>query len=528
MSRWRLAVVGGLLGAPLVVLMVLGWYFLWKQWGLWTWWPFGASLALGYGLALYWQRQRRLLPLVETPTPGHWTERDHRASQLVEARVARAAQLDAAKLTDLEFYQATTLEMARELAAFYYPNAKDTLTHLTIPEVLACAELVAHDLAELVEQYLPGGRHLSLDDWRLAQLWSQRLLDGYKAYTNIYWSLSALINPLATATRFAASKFGLSMPLQMFQTDLLLWFYRQYVRQLGMYLIELNSGRLRVSAARYRQLVGAKAPLPPAAGDGAAERELPEVPQVTITLFGQVKAGKSSAINALLGERRAKTDVLPATNRVDRYVLQAEGIPTKLVLQDTVGYGHAGPKADQLAITCETAQQSDLLLLVLHATVPARQADVALLEDLDAFFRSRPDLKRPPLLAVLTHIDLLSPTMEWAPPYDWRRPMRPKEQSIQDAMAAAQKQLGAHAPVVVPVCTAPGKIYGVAEELLPLLAERLDETHGVGMLRCLMAEANPGTARIIFRQLVALAKKAVPVAWEALAKPTTMPIDKVH
>lgn len=423
------------------------------------------------------------------------------------------------QLTNLDLYRQTTLDMARELGAFYRPGATDPLSHLTAPEVLAVVELVAHDLAETVDRYVPGGHRLTLHDWQDAHKWAMRLTEGYRVYSNVAWALAALINPVSTAARYAASQAGISAPVQMLQQDLVVWFFRQYVRELGTYLIELNSGRLRVGATRYRELVGTRVPVPPAAPTVPADGEVPAVPQVTVTLLGQVKAGKSSLVNALLGERRAKTDVLPATSGVDRYELKAEGVQTKLVLQDTVGYGHAGPKADQLATTREAARQSDILLLVLHARNPARQADVAQLEDLDAYFRSRPDLKRPPLLAVLTHVDLLSPALEWSPPYDWRRPTRPKEQSIQDAAAAAQKQLGPQASVVVPVCSAEGKVFGVAEELLPLIAGQLDEAHGVGMLRCLMAEANTGTARVILRQLVAVAKRLLPLALEALAKP---------
>jgi predicted GTPase len=517
MSRWRIAVVAVLLGGPFAALAGLGWYFLWLKWGIWTWWPLAASMALGYGLALFWQRQRRLLPLGELPLPEHWTERDQRASKLIADRVARSTDFTVDQLTSFDFYQKTTLEMANELAAFYHPEATDPLSHLTAPEVLAVAELVSHDLAELVDKYVPGGHRLSLGEWQQAQRWAQRINEGYKLYANVSWAISALINPISTAARYAASQAGLATPVQMFQQDLLLWFYRQYVRQLGTYLIELNSGRLRAGATRYRQLVGSRAPVP-AEVNGAVKEEVPTVPQVTVTLLGQVKAGKSSVINALLGERRAKTDVLPATNSVDRYELKTEGIPTKLVLQDTVGYGHSGPISDQLAATREAVRQSDIVLLALHARNPARQADLAQLQDLDAYFKSRPDLKRPPMLAVLTHVDLLSPAMEWSPPYDWRHPTRPKEHSIQDAMAAVQKQLGTHAPPVVPVCAAAGKAYGVAEELLPLIVARLDEAHGVGMLRALMAEANTGTVRIILRQLVDVAKRLLPVALEVLAK----------
>ena len=38
--------------------------------------------------------------------------------------------------------------------------------------------------------------------------------------------------------------------------------------------------------------------------------------------------------------------------------------------------GHEGPKADQVAMTRDSAQKSDVVLLVLHARNPARQADV--------------------------------------------------------------------------------------------------------------------------------------------------------
>jgi predicted GTPase len=517
MSRWRIAVVAALLGGPFAVLVALGWYFLRLRWGIWTWWPLAGALALGYGLALYWHRQRRLLPLGEAPPPEHWTERDTLASQLIEDRIARTVKLNVNQLTDFEFYRQTTQDMAYELARFYHPSAQDPFSHLTAPEILAVAELVSHDLAELVNQYVPGGQRLSLGEWQQAQRWAKRLTDGYQLYTNVSWAVSALINPLAAASRYVASQVGLTAPVQMLQQDLLLWFYRQYVRQLGTYLIELNSGRLRVGATRYRQLLAARLPLP-ADANGDVPNGVPAVPQVTVTLLGQVKAGKSSVVNALLGERRARTDVLPTTSEVNRYELKSEGIPTKLVLQDTVGYGHAGPRADQLAATREAARQSDILLLVLHARNPARQADLTQLEDLEAFYQSRPDLKRTPLLTVLTHIDLLTPAMEWSPPYDWRHPVRPKEQNIQDAMAAVQKQLGVYAPVVVPVCAAEGKVFGVAEELLPLIVERLDEAHGVGMLRCLMAEADTGSARVVLRQLVKAAKQLLPVALESLTK----------
>src|SRR5207249_6684969 len=136
--------------------------------------------------------------------------------------------------------------------------------------------------------------------------------------------------------------------------------------------------RLRVGAERYRQLLKAQqavaeAPLGGTAVEQDDRTEVVQVDkaesirQVTITLLGQVKAGKSSLVNALLGEQRAKTNVLPETRDVTRYDLKVEGIPTHMAVLDTIGYGHTGPREDQMPATQNAAQQSDLLLLVMQA-----------------------------------------------------------------------------------------------------------------------------------------------------------------
>src|SRR5262249_2648974 len=131
-----------------------------------------------------------------------------------------------------------------------------------------------------------------------------------------------------------------------------------------------------------------------------------------------------------------------------------------------------------------------------------------------AWFTSRPDLKRPPILAVVTHIDLLSPAMEWAPPYDWQRPQRPKEHQIAQALAAVQEQLGDYLLGAVPVCVAPGKVYGIEEWFMPALTEFLDEAHAVALLRCLKAEFDAAKVRKVFQQLLAAGKEAVKVLWK--------------
>jgi predicted GTPase len=518
MSRWRILLVASMILAPVLFLASVGSYYLWTRgWSFFVWWALALCMGIGYSLGWYWQRQRLLLHPPDFAAPRHWTEQDKGAWQLVQSYVQALDPVPADKLSSIDHYLTTAKELAEKLAAYYHPGTTDPVSNLTVPEILTVVELAAHDLAELVDRYLPGGHLLTVRDWRRAR----QTLDWYQSASNVYWAITALFAPLETAARFAAWKLGMSQPWQMLQQNLLLWFYTAYVHRLGTYLIELNSGRLRIGAARYRELMQSSPPSASLPHEGTPASVEPVQPpasarQVTIAVIGQVKTGKSSLINALLGEQRALTDVLPATAGVKRYELHPPNIPSRLCFLDTVGYGHEGPKADQLAITRETAQQSDLMLLVLHARNPARQADVQLLRGLAEWFATHPELKKPPLLAVMTHIDLLSPSLEWSPPYEWRQPTRPKEENIQQALTAAWEHVGAYAAGVLPVCTAPGKVYGIEEWLLPAVAEQLDEAHGVALLRCLRAEIDENKVRKVLHQLLAAAGEAARIVWKIL------------
>lgn len=523
MSRWRVILAAGLVAGPFAILALLGSYFLWTRgWGLIYWWPMAASMLLGYGLALYWHRKQQLLRPVDSIPPLFWTDRDREAWRLVQDRAEKGAKLDPDKLSEFEFYVETAQAMAVELARFYHPQSRDPMGSITLPELLAVVELASHDLAKMVDEYLPGGHLLSINDWRRAR----QVTEWYQTASNLYWLVSAVFSPVSTGLRFVTSQFALSQPLQALQKNLIVWFFTAYVHRLGTYLIDLNSGRLRVGARRYRELQQAQSGETETPG-AEVQGSLSSVPapdaatgvrQVALTVMGQVKAGKSSLINALLGEQRAVTDVLPATAEVTRYELQPQGISTKLVIFDTVGYGHTGPREDQLRATEESAQQSDLLLLVCHARNPARQADLEMLRKLRAWYASKPELRLPPILGVMTHIDLLSPAMEWAPPYNWVQPERSKEWQIEAAWNTMREQLGASLVGIVPVCVAPGKIFGMEEWFLPTLMELLDEAHAVAFLRCLRAEANTGKVRKVFQQLLGAGGQVAKVLWEARAQ----------
>jgi hypothetical protein len=516
MSRWRILVVAGLLALPVLAYVAFGSYYLWlTRSGFLFWWAMTGCFSVGYFLAWYWQRQNRLLRLPTFDSPHQWTERDKVAWKIVETRAQTGAKVPPTQLIDPMYYWSTARELADEVTRHYHPGAKDPVGSLTVPEILTVIELATHDLSEMVDQYLPGGHLLTVNNWRTAQ----QATGWVNTVSNAYWLISAIFDPINTGIRYAASRLGTTTPLTQLQNNIYIWFYTAFVHRVGTYLIDLQSGRLRVGAKRYRELTSGTATLDEKlTGAGKVEKPVEAVRQVTVTLMGQTKAGKSSLVNALLGEQRAVADVLPATAGVERYDLHPGEVPARLVLLDTVGYGHAGPRADQVQATQDAARQSDLLLLVLHAANPGRQADLELLRALKEWYLNHPELKRPPVLAVVTHIDLLKPSLEWSPPYDWQQPKRPKEIHIQQALAAVREQLGDLLAGIVPVCVEKGKVYGIDDFLLPAIAARLDEVVGVALLRALRAEADVGKVTKVFHQLLASGKEAGKIVWEVLGK----------
>jgi predicted GTPase len=510
MTKVRIIVLLLMATLPIVFLSGVGAYYLWETgWAFYAWWPMALCLGGSYFLAWRWQKQHRK-EQHEAPPPMHWTERDKEAWKLVEGRVAVADKVPEDQFALARFYFDVGQEMAHELAKIYRPDATDPIGLVTVPEILSVIELATHDLNELTQKYVPGSHMLTIDNVRSAR----KALKWYRMGTNVYWAASALFDPLKTATRFVAAKYGMGKPLEMFQQNVILWFYAAYVRKVGEYLIELYSGRLKVGTARYRDLkrtyTGAEqANVPTATPHEEQPAQAP--PSVSVALVGQVKAGKSSLINALLGEQRAATDVVPLTTGVTRYELHAPELSAQLGLLDSQGYSHAGASADNVKLTAEAVQNCDLLILVLHARNSGRKADVDFLAQLREWFRERPHLKMPPLLVTLTHIDLLTPAMEWSPPYDRFAGTRTKEKSMAEAVTAVREVFPEAAGVVV--CRAEeGKLWGIDEEVMPAVVDLLGEAKAVAFLRCVHAEADEGKVKRIFQQLWTVSKKAYQMA----------------
>jgi len=528
---WRWLVIVALYAVPIVLFSTAGALALYRSGQYaWIWWLAPLCWVGAWLLTRAWRK--RLSPPSEDDfsAPSYWTARDRAAWGVVESHQRRIGQILPKQLTDPHFYLQSVMDLALAVARHYHPKAKDPIGSLTVLDLLAASQLAIEDSAKWCREYIPGSHLLTVDQWRLlgkAPAW-------FSIAGNFAWAASVLMNPVNFG-RFMISKFTTESATRQLREHALGWFYMVFVRNAGFYLIEMNSGRLRGGAARYRRL---QPPLPwhpgmaahtteAARAEAAADRAAPrtEPLEVRIAVVGQVKAGKSSLINALLGCQLAEVDVLPQTKYVQRYELRvALGEPAarptgrnlaefkaaadeigmdRLVLLDTAGYADAGATREQLAEMHEALRGADLVLLVMDAANPARRADAKLLEELDAWLQANLRRKLPPALGVLTHVDRLRPTLEWTPPYDWRRPSRPKEHSLAGAVDYTRAQFGSQLNAVVPVCTdgARQRVWGVYEELLPAMLLAVGDARACALLRTLHAELDRERLQLVFRQL---------------------------
>jgi predicted GTPase len=177
----------------------------------------------------------------------------------------------------------------------------------------------------------------------------------------------------------------------------------------------------------------------------AQSPEVLEQKAVNILLVGRTGAGKSSLINTLFVDNRARVDVLPSTDRVQDYHWQAE-TGESLTLWDTPGYEQV-QRTDLRQQVLDYATQADLLLLVNPVLDPALQMDVDFLKDAIAAVAALP------VITVVTQVDRLRPLREWNPPYDWEWGDRPKEIAMREAIQYRAQLLGEFCDQVLPVVT---------------------------------------------------------------------------
>lgn len=477
LKTWWLLVLG-LLVLPHALLFVAGAAWLVEHRLLFYWLAAGGVLTLaGWGLAR-WLRAKKPPAVVPAVKPAlTWPPTGHAAWDDVES-IARRVEGEDLPLDRPEVFGDLLVEVLEAVARHYHPKARRAALEIPAPYVLRVVELVANDLRKAFSEYLPWSHVLTLGDFvrvkRLAS-WAKELFFLYRIARLGFDPVAALlreIRQVATGRLQDTSASGIKR-----------WAVGFCVRKAGYYAIQLYGGHLLLDDVAFDGYRTSRS-TDDAESAEASRRQIDEEP-LRILVFGQVKSGKSSLINALFGEVRAAVDVVPRTRGVEPFVVERDDIPRAIIL-DSAGYESVEGAESPFGELRGQILECDLLVLVCSARSAARAADRQLLDQLSVFFQEEPTRMMPPLVVALTHVDQLRPLAEWEPPYDLAEPTGPKAEQILDAVQAVQEDLALHdEQIVVPMCLKRGQVYNVEEGLAPIILQMASEAERVKFVRCL-------------------------------------------
>src|SRR5215510_6793792 len=310
-QKWRLWVLAACLGVPLLAFGVAGSLWLYeRRWLGWTGLVFLCGEALLLVLFRRWSRKEgALLPQPPTALPAEFTPRDEAAWGLVREYLDRVDRGEIT-LTSLDQFWSLGQEILSRVAAFYRPGEKEPLLAVQVPLLFRAIEETARDLATVTAD-LPFAHRITIGDAVRGYRMHQKLQPAYKAYRLLYplWNWKNALFQLAVTDRlFDVTKETLSQ-----------WLLKWYVDRVGYHAIELYSGKLLLTR-RFEQETAPSLALHSTENRVEVRKGTPE--SLRVLILGQVKAGKSSLVNALFGELRAATDVVPTTARLTSYVLQ--------------------------------------------------------------------------------------------------------------------------------------------------------------------------------------------------------------
>ncbi|MBI3302883.1 MAG: GTPase domain-containing protein [Deltaproteobacteria bacterium] len=506
--RWRLWVLAACLGVPLLAFGVAGTLWLYeRRWLGWAGLVFLCGEALLLVLFRRWSRtEGALLPQPPTTLPAEFAPRDEAAWELVREYLDRIDRGEIS-LASLDQFWSLGQEILGRVAAFYRPDDKEPLLAIQVPLLFRAIEETARDLAT-VTAGLPFAHRITIGDAVRGYRMSQKLKPAYNVYRLLYPLLNwknALFQLLVTDRLLDVTKETLSQ-----------WLLKWYVDRVGYHAIELYSGKLLLTR---RFDAGAHFTLASAPTEDRGETQASAPVPLRILILGQVKAGKSSLVNALFADVRAATDVVPTTAQLTSYVLERPDLGGTIILSDMGGYEDSSVPQERVEEALTEALHSDLILLVVSAINAAREPDRRLLAQLHDQFAAQPQLRPPPVVVVLTHIDLLRPRRDWAPPYNIVIPDSPKARSIRGALDAVAADLRLTPELVLPVCLLPERLYNVEEALVPLLVQVLPEAKRTLLLRSLKILRQREQWELLGRQARAAGRFLLEIGGEVLKKP---------
>ncbi|WP_119394653.1 GTPase family protein [Salinibius halmophilus] len=383
------------------------------------------SVALVWLASRLWLRRLSAqMPALETQAPlGHWSAYDE---EVWQKQLPLIKQL-VADNPDWRELPAASLEMIQNIAQSYQ---KSNELAFSLPEALRLTEEVSRRYREVLIAQVPYIEQAKLSYIKTGFDNKKSLKTGFKAYKFTYnlYRAYRTINPLAAlvgeARNIIVNQVGKKL---LAETDQLL--KTALLEEIGRTAIDLYSGRFQATQQQTAEFT-------------------PPVNAITISVIGQVSAGKSSLVNALCQQMNAEVHRLPSTNEAAAYECEISQT-MRLHLVDLPGLDGTTKREKTLL---QAVQNSDLVIWVLKANQPARQLDRRFKAQIDAYYQDHPDKLAPIQLGVLNQVDLLA---NLANATDSIEQSMLNSEIVQQALAYNEELL---AMQVIPVCLAPNPV----------------------------------------------------------------------
>ncbi|MFM7592192.1 MAG: hypothetical protein ACKO85_10395 [Isosphaeraceae bacterium] len=249
-GSWRGFVLAFLYLVPPIVYFCLGAVWLYEKgyllYGIGGWISFTIVFSV---LARLWLKDAtKILPPLDWEKPWTFAPRDAQAWQLVQDAAARGSDLSLDALSRMETYQQATEDLARSVAACYYPKVENPLEKVPIIDLIVAVELAAEDLEALCRQ-VP-----AMDQLTPGHLKGLTKAIGYAQTANELYNFALpVFRPVTGLPRLVVQKLVAEPAWRQTKEGVQRWLYKAYINRLGMHLVELSSGRLRAGSAAYRK-----------------------------------------------------------------------------------------------------------------------------------------------------------------------------------------------------------------------------------------------------------------------------------
>ena len=335
-AGWLFVGAAVLIVTPYIIVFGLGSVWMWQH-GLIWYWAVGTGVPTLIGLMLMEWGRRLIFPrAVNLPHPPPASTPAGLAAMQAVQEISQRLQAQDPPLDDPDVLEKVAhdvlLEVLETVARHYHPQADRPVLQVPIVHIVALVELVARDFRQTFGKNVPWGKTVTPE--RLLW-WKNKGELGWKIGTYL-WQINRVrrmcIRPATAMVQELQDHLGQNMATKSVG-GLKQWAIDYCVTKTGDYAIQLYSGGF-VLDDEYRPRISARV-------EGTPFDQEP----MQILVMGQVKSGKSSLINALLGEMRAPVDTLPATDIVDLYECQPDGLPL-VILRDTPGYGTVADESD--------------------------------------------------------------------------------------------------------------------------------------------------------------------------------------